>query len=341
MSLKPAASFILGNYKYDSHAGAIHATLGLLPAVNRFRVALPASAKLEAAPGDAASLDLDGGEGSETVLTGKVVWLRRGVLQTEVVAADGGHALAGLRPAATYLQQSGKDVIRALASDAGADTGSLDLDLPLAAYVTSQSRTAAEHIARLAELGGASACFDSGGKLDVTAPSQGPADLALLYGREILDVTVRERAAPAVKRFRIGSGPAGSSSAPNALRYTLSPLPGGASKPGVDAVWEPAPILRTPDAATGASTAADALAASRSQLLACRCFLLPKLRPGMRVEIQKLPNNMTQGPWLITRLEHRLSGAGGGHTSFEARNAASDLLGGLLGAALGAIGGLL
>ena len=342
MSLAPTASFILGNLKYDSHAGEITATLGMLPCVNRFRVSLPAKAQLEAVPGDPASLELDGGEGSEKILTGKVAWLRRGLRDTQVVASDGGSDLSALRPAATYQQQSGKDVIRAMASDAGADVGSIDLDLPLAGYVSQQRRTAAEHIAYLSDLGGAFASFDGDGKLLVAAPSDGPADLALLYGREILDIQLREKAAPQVKRFRIGGGPAGSSSAPDALRYSLTPLPGGADKPGTNAVWEPAPVLRIPDAAAGASAAADALAASRSQILTCRCFLVPKLRPGMAIEIQELPNGLSKGPWLLTRVEHKLSGAAaGGTTTFEARGASSDLLGGLLGAALGAIGGLL
>jgi len=338
MSISPAASFTLGNLKYDSHASGIQATLGILPCVNRFRVTLPAKVKLETAAGDPASLDLDGGEGSETILTGKVAWLRRGLAETQVVASDGGLDLSALRPAATYQQQSGKDVIRAMASDAGAEVGSIDLDLPLAAYVSGQRRTAAEHIAHLADLAGASASFDPDGKLLVAAPSGGSPDLALLYGREILDVHVRERAAPKVKRFRIGGGPAGSTSAPDALRYSLSALPGGADKPGPSAVWDPAPILRVPDAATGASTAADALAASLSQVLTCRCFLLPKLRPGIVIEIQELPNGLSKGPWLLTRVEHRLSAALGGTTTFEARSASAE---DLLGALLGAIGGLL
>ena len=241
---------------------------------------LPAKAKLDAAAGDPASLELDGGEGSETILTGKIAWLRRGIVDTQVVASDGGFDLSAMRPAATYQQQSGKDVVRAMASDAGADVGTIDFDFPLAAYVSSQRRTAAEHVAYLADLAGASASFGGDGKLSVAAPSTGTPDLALLYGREILEVHVRERAAPKVKRFRIGGGPAGSSSAPDALRYSLSALPGGADDPGPNAVWDPAAILRIPDAASGASTAADALAASQSQILTCRCFLQPKLRPA-------------------------------------------------------------
>lgn len=341
MSLAPASSFVLGSLKYDSHASEVAATLGLLPCVNRFRVRLPARARLDAVTGDTASLDLDGGEGAETILTGKVVAIERGLLTTDVVGADGSARLAAMRPAATYEKQSAKDVIRALASDALVDVGALDLDLPLAAYAAHQGRTAAEHIAYLAGLAGATAWLDGDGALNASPPPEGPADLALLYGREVREVRQRERPAPAARRFAIGNGPAGSTSAPNALRPSLMHLPGDAAKPGGGAVWRAHAVLRTPEAAVKASQAAEALEASRATVITCRCFLLPRLRPGIVAEIQELPNGLSTGPWLLTRVQHRLHPVDGGSTVFEARNASADLLGGLLGALASAAGALL
>jgi hypothetical protein len=341
MSLAPAASFVLGNLKYDTHATEITATLGLLPCVDRFHVRLPARARLDAAPGDPATLELDGGEGAATVLTGTVAWIRRELLESEVVGADGGAALAALRPAATHEKQSAKDVIRTLAGDAGVDVGSIDVDLPLAVYVGHQARTAAEHIAYLADLGGATARLDGEGRLDVTRVPEGPADLALRYGREILGIAERSRPAPSVRRFAIGNGPAGSASAPDALRHSATPLPGDAADPGAGAVWSAHAVLRTPAAAVTASRAADARAAAAAKTITCRCFLLPALRPGTVVEIQDLPAGLSAGPWLVTRVQHRLDPAEGGHTVFDARHAGADLLAGLLGALAGAVGGLL
>jgi prophage tail gpP-like protein len=341
MSVVPAASFVLGNFQYDSHAREVGATLGVLPCVNRFRVRLPARARMEAAPGDPASLELDGGEGARTVLTGTIAAVERAFLTTEVVAADGGAALAALRPAATYEKQAAKDVIRALASDAGVDVGAIDVDLPLAAYVGHQARTAAEHVAELARLGGAMAHFDADGRLDVGRPPEGPADLALLYGREIVEARQRVRRAPAARRVAIGNGPAGSTSAPDALRQSLGRLPGDASAPGAGAVWRAQAVLRTPEAALTASQAAETVEAARTSIITCRCVLLPGLRPGMAVEIQELPNGLSAGPWLITRVQHRLHPLEGGTTVFEARNAGRDLLGDLLGALGSSPGGLL
>lgn len=333
MTLTPAASLTLGNLRYDVHAASLLVPLQALPAVNSFRVSLPARAQLEAAAGDDAKLELDGGEGATTVITGKVARLSRGLTTTEVVGVDGGALLAALRPAATYAKQAAKEVIRALAGAASAAIGSIDLDLPLAAYVAHQRRTAAEHIAYLAQLAGAVAQFSGDGKLSVAAPSGRP-ELALRYGRELSLCRVLARA-PGSRRVALGNGPAGSTSAPDALRPTTARLPSDAPEPGAGAIWEAHALLRVPSAASRAGDALSAASAARAQRLQAQTFLLPKLRPGMTIEIQDLPDGLSQGPWLLTRVEHQLSPARGGSTRFEAVTAADG------GGLLGAIGGLL
>ncbi len=62
MSLAFTASAMLGNYRYDAHASAVTVRLSLLPGLSAFELSLPAGVDLPAAPGDPASLDLDGGE---------------------------------------------------------------------------------------------------------------------------------------------------------------------------------------------------------------------------------------------------------------------------------------
>jgi hypothetical protein len=338
MSLVPSASFVLGNFKYDSHAAVVSVSLGVLPAVNSFRVSLPAAAQLDAAGGDTASLDIDGGEGVETVLTGTIASIARGFERHEVVGTDGGAALARVRPAATYEKQAAKDVIRAMASDAGVQLNTVDLDVPLAAYVAHQRRTSAEHVAYLASLAGAIARFEGDGGLTVSTPP-GTADHALLYGRELVECRVRQAAAPTVTRFAVGSGPAGSASAPDALRYTTTRLPGSADAPGPAVVWQPHHVLRVPSAAVAASNAANQRDAARTSIISARGFLMPRLRPGMVIEIQELPNGMSAGPWMLTRVEHRLTPAVGGSTAFEAVSAGAGALD-LLGALGAAVGGL-
>jgi hypothetical protein len=66
-------------------------------------------------------------------------------------------------------------------------------------------------------------------------------------------------------------------------------------------------------------------------------------RSRMRfVDVQSLPDGLSGGPWLITRVTHRLAPNRGGETLLEGESADTEsLLGALIGAALGTIGGLL
>jgi hypothetical protein len=339
--LTPSATVTLGNLRYDSHMSDVVARLALLPGVNSLNAVLPADVEVSAAAGDAGSLEMDGGEGAQTVLTGKICSLRRNLLATNVAVTDGGADLAGLRPCATYEKQNGKDVIRALAGESGIDVGTLDLDLPLAAYVAHQKRTAAEHIAYLADLAGSTARVDGGGSLQVNPWPEGQPEAALLYGREVIDYEVRDRPGPQVRRVTVGNGPAGSTDAPDALRHTSSILPGDAPAPGADAVWKTAPVLRTPATAQAASQAEEQRAAAAGSRVRARCFLLPSLRPGTVVQVQELPDGVSGGPWMLTQVTHRLRPGLGGTTIFEGVAAgAGSGMGSLLDMAISAIGGL-
>jgi len=343
MSLAPSASFTLGNLRYDSHAAELSVTLALLPGVSGFRVDLPSAADVSFQPGDPARLDLDGGEGSQTVLVGTVRAVSRGFRRTRVVAADASADLAALRSASTFVGQAGGDVIARLADEAGVTVGDNDLDLSLAAYAADQRRTAAEHVAYLAGLGGALATVDGDNRLAVRNRPDGPADAALLYGRELLEIDARTVSAPAPV-VPIGDGPAGSADADDAMRPTVSPLPDGAPSPGKDARWQPAPVLRTPGVAVAAAEAYAKAGSGAAQRLHARGFLLPALRPGMVVQIQSLPDGFGDtDTWLLTRVVHRLRANDAGTTILdgEALGTAGGGLPRLLASAVAAVGSLL
>lgn len=231
MILAPSAAIVLGSEKFDTQALRVTAQLAPLPGIGSFRAVFPAATPISAAAGDDASLDLDGGEGSERVLTGIVRVLRRGIHETEALVADASAALADLRPATTYRNQSADDIVQALASAAGVTVNGSDIGLPLAAYVADQRRTAAQHIAGLAALGGAMPRVNGDGELEVNRPAALMPDLAIKYGREVIACEVHSAAAPAASRVRTGSGPAGSEKAPNALRPSKAPLPAGTADP--------------------------------------------------------------------------------------------------------------
>lgn len=342
MSLAPSASVTLGNLRYDTHVVALHVSLGWLPRGGSATVRLPSGVRFEAAIGDDATLDLDGGEGAETLLTGKVRAIRRSHRGLSVVVADAAADLAGYRPCQTFEKQSAAQVVRALVADAGTSTGSVRLDLDLPAYVAHPERTAAEHIAELARLGGAIARIDAEGRVEIGPRPSSQPTTALLHGREILSYSSGEFEVANASRFAIGFGPAGSGAAPNALRPSMGFLPSTAAAGGPGVVRSIRPVLRTPKAATEASKALQAAAAARAHQLRARCFLLPALRPGDVIEVQSLPDGLSGGPWLLERVEHELSPGTAGSTVLVAQDASgASLLDDLLGAALSAVGGLL
>ena len=338
MSVLPTASATLGNLRYDTHAIHVRVSLALLPSVNWAEVRIPVNVRFEAAPGDDALLDIDGGEGTKTVLTGKVRQVRRSFTGIQVIIADGSDALAALRPSVTYQRQNAGQVIRALGADAGASLGSVDLDIDLPAYVADPRRTAAEHVARLARLGGCIATGGSDGKLNVLARPTQPAS-ALMYRREIIEYRTTNSKVVNLQRFAMGFGPAGSGSAPNALQHSNEALPSDAADGGVGVLRQAEPMLRTPGATSAASTALKTATAGMSERLFARCFLLPALRPSEVIEVQSLPDGMSSGAWLLTRVTHELSPAVGGHTVLEGEIAAPPF--DLLGSLLSGIGGLL
>lgn len=344
MSLAPNVDVTLGSLRYDSHVSALRATLALLPEVNSFSLSLPASVKFTAQPGDDAILLVtggdDAGDGQQAILTGQVRSVRRTFHEIWVVCGDAGAELGGLRPATTYQQKSAADVIKALAGDAGIDLGDVDVDLDLAAYVAHQGRSAAEHIAYLAQLAGAIAHVNGDGELDVIPVPGAQAEAALRYGREFVDYQEIDGPPLAVQRFAIGNGTAGSTAAPNALKLSLGKLPEDAAAPGAGAIWYPAPILRTPGTAKAAAAALNDRAAAYTKQMRARCFLLTGLRPGMVVEFQDLPGGLGGNTWLLTRVTHWLKPNFGGETTLEGVLAGASGES-LLGSLLGALGGLL
>jgi len=337
MSLAPALSVDLGSYRYATHGASVRVALGLLPDVNAGTVELPMGLDVDATPGEAAVVRIDGGEGDEVVMTGVIHALRRGLHGTRVEIVDGGGQLAARRPAATFERQSAADVVRALAGEAGVSSLRLDVDVKFAAYVAHPRRTGAEHVAQLAALGGAIAFVDGDGTLVVQRAATRP-EIALRYGRELMTCDATE-ATVAMPRVVVGNGPAGSADAPNALLHTMTVVPEDAPTAGAGVVREGNALLRTPGVAKAAGEARSAWVANDAVRLSATGFLLPALRPGMVLEIQELPDGIRGGAWLVERVTHRLAADGSGATMFEARSAAPAT--DLFGALLGAIGGLL
>ncbi|MEV0644062.1 hypothetical protein AB0I28_02240 [Phytomonospora sp. NPDC050363] len=307
MSLAPTAALTIADLRYDAQLASVTVVLGLLPEVNRCRAVLPATVRFEASPGDPASLTLSGlglagGAAAAIVLTGTVHRVRRDPRWIHLDVTDASGALAAVRPGAGYTATSAADVVVALLGEAAAVPGELRLDLPLAGYVADQSRTAAEHLARLAGLAGCIGTVTGEGPVAVVPPPA-DADTALRHGRELLTYRVADHGPPVARTVPVGSGAA----SPEELRPSPDFLPADAPEPAADVRRVPEAVLRAPTSAGTASDAADAAASRLSRRLYARCVLLPSLRPGTVVEVAEAPDGTLTGPWLLTRVTHRVT----------------------------------
>jgi hypothetical protein len=209
----------------------------------------------------------------------------------------------------------------------------------LALYVADGRATAAEEIGRLALAGGALGAFDGDGKLFVTEEGGPGGEMALRYGRELLEVDMENILDPQVSITAVGDG-AGNANSPEGRWVITDFLGGAAPASGVSARIVVLPELRTTDATKAAAAALaqrESVALSRVKLV---LWLNPKIEPGMRLELADMPGSLPLSECRVSQLVSTYVPGGPMTTTVWAsgRTApASDLLGALQGA----LGGLL
>lgn len=308
--LLPTYALTIAGQLWTQQAIAIDLRLAPAPQFDRLLVSFPAEAPIEAAPDDPVSLVLDGGEGEETVFTGTIASIRRGLETILVVASGALGQMARYRPAETFENVSAGTVIRNLADGAGVATGDIADGVMLRYYAADPSRNAAEHAWRVAAWSGAMLATTPEGELAATIVDATTAEVALRYGRELTGFRIEESATPHAVTIAGESG-ASDASSPDALRPTDDFYAGSRPDgPGFETEWGWEPALRTAEAAASAS------AARRRQLSAAQrsgrldAFLVPKLRPGVVIEVQDLPNGLASGPYWLETVRHRIGPEG-------------------------------
>lgn len=296
----------LGNYLYDVHITSAKITLALLPAVNRAEIVIPASVTMDASHGDDAVISIDGGDGMETVLTGKIYSVQKSVYETMVTVVDAGFMLNAGRSAKTFDKQDAATIVKALASDCGVDIDKCDVDIKPAFYIAHQNRTSAEHIAELVKHAGGYAAVSAKGALVATTWPSGP-DKNLTFGREILNYSTKNKIPVQYQYISVGSGPAGTTDAFDVKRPTVKPVPTDAPEPGNDDRWAPVHMLRTPDAVTVSGKSINSRNLAHAAMMEAKTLVMPALRPGNCFSAGQMPDNLFEGPWYCTRLVHQIS----------------------------------
>jgi len=279
--------------------------LSTAPLLDTLSVRFPVSAPFSAGIDDPVELTLDSGEKEAKVFTGIVDSIRRGFDDVRVSALNAGAVLARFRPGVSYEQITAGNVVRNLCSDAGVDTGSIEDGVSLAFYVADPSRTALEHVARVCDWSGAIARISEGNEVESVVVNATQPDVALKYGREILNAW-QWKLTSRTKSFVVaGESGAGDTSSNDALRPTTDFFGGNRPDgPSPTSRWSSEPALRTTNAAGTAGSALQRAYDSSRETGRMDAFLQPDLRPGTILQIQDLPNDLPSGPLWLYRVEH-------------------------------------
>ena len=306
--LLPTYALTLGSQRWTEQALRIRVTLELAPRVDTLAVWLPITAPFSADRGDMVELTINSGETEEIVFTGEIDSIRRDFDSLRVSCVNAGGVLSRFRPAETYENVSAATVIRNLLDTMGVDAATLEDGPDLAFYIADPSRTAWEHVARVAAWGGAVARINSANEVDANVIDASQAEVALLYGREITALHADKRAASTDAFVIAGEAGAGDTASADVLRPSTDFFAGNRPDgPARGSRWRFEPALRTVKSAATAGAATQRLYASSLDSGHFRAFLLPQLRCGSVVEVQKLPDNLLAGPVWLTRVEHELS----------------------------------
>ena len=276
---------------YEEQILALRLRLGELPTLDRLEVVLPLETRFDVGVGAACTLELNGGDGAHPVFSGELTEVRRGSSGLRVSAHNGGFKLARSRPLVSLEQLSLADVIAQLASDADVDAEVDDDGPQLALYVAEGRSCAHQEIARLADMAGLSCSFDSDGKLRVIDPTQPVDELALLYGREPLQVSRGELLGDGGAIVVVGEG-GGEPSSPQGRWVVTDFSRGAASQPGPGQRHLVRPELRTTDDATRAAGAVAVRRDASAKPVRLVTWLHPRLRPGAWLQIAETPDSI-------------------------------------------------
>ena len=340
--LNPSYSLQLGPQLWKEQALRIELSLNPSPLVDVMTIKLPAAASLQADLDDDVELTLNSGEAEEKVFTGVVQSIRRGFSSIDVKAINAGSLLSRYFPAVTYENVTTATVARNLCSDAGVSTGSLETGSELTFYVADPTRTAWQHIHRVCSWSGMLVSISADNEVEAKVVNATQADVALRFGREIVELG-RTRSAAKIETFVVaGESGVGVASSPDVHRPVTDFFTGNRPDPPSPTVtWTWLPALRTTSAAATAGAARKRMYTSGADCGVFIAFLQPKLRPGVVLEMQDLPAGLTDGPVWIHSVRHVLSPHGALSRVEYCKGGDSFNPLALLGSLAGAVGGLL
>jgi hypothetical protein len=328
--LLPSIALTIGSSLYDTQCSSIRLRRTCLPAVDRLEVMFPRNVDFSGALDDTCSLAIDGGEGSETVFSGKITNIEHSPGGLILTMHNDGFTLSRYRPYCSLEGVTTGDVIAALCSDVNVPSDVSISPLSLALYAGEGRQTAAREIARLAALSGGRVSFSGDGTCTVWDPQSGTGQMALLYGREITDMKTGS-ISPDPTTIEITGEGAGAPSTSKG-RMVATNFSGSASPPSAGTVRIAEPLARTTSDASSVAAAFTNRHTMRLSPVRFRTWLVPALAPGIIVELQEMPEYCPLDECFITQVILSISATGGAWCDVWGHGSASGSpsLGGLI-----------
>ncbi|MGH9885943.1 MAG: hypothetical protein ACREBE_10465 [bacterium] len=292
---------------------------------------------------DPLEITLSNGDRSAKVMTAKV---DRVTSHQGYVRISGRAVLAAAARARTdrvFLNQGAAQIVRDLAGDAGIDVGQVDSGDTYPYFVADTAQTIFDGLLSIAQLEGMDLYDDADGAVVMRRFAKSGADRKLYHGIHLLDARVFHDVAACDKVQVTGEGPASSSGSQkwhHLLKDPSAVQKSAGDGSGAQLVSRPA--ARSGDAAE--RLAKGRLGASLDNATRGTLRLLgdPTISLGDAVEVTSAPWPETNGTYKVVHVRHRVVKREGYVTTLGVTGmGGSDAAGGLLGAALGAVGGLL
>lgn len=343
--LRPSLGLQVGDLRYEQLAG-LELRRGLLPIVDRLICRLPAGTEFSAELGDEVTLELDGGEGSAAVFTGELTAIRHGLRRLELRAHGPALTLARARPAASFEKLTLAEIVERVCDEAGVDFAMDGGEAQSALFVCEGRSTALELIVRVLRAAGLRGGFDGAGSLQIG--EHGPdGELALRYGRELVDLSSCARAPDPNTAYVAGEG-GGAPDSDEGLWVAADFAAGGGTPAGTGVRWRAEPLMRTVDDAQTAAAGWTGELRRRAAPVRLRTWLLPSIAPGARLELHDLPEHLPLSECRVRQIVHHLrpggrQGGWGGRSEIwaSAETGGAGDFAGMLGSLAGAVGGLL
>lgn len=298
---------------------------------------------LAVAHADPMEITLSNGDRSTKVMTATV---DRVTSHQGYVRISGRCVLAAAARARTdrvFLNQGMAQIAGDLASDAGISTGQIDSGDTYPYFVADTAQTVFDHLLALAHLEGMDLYDDTDGALVLRRFDKSEADRKLYHGIHLLDARVFHDMSACDRVQVTGEGP--SSSAGSQKWHHLLKDPSSVQSTageGSAARLVARAAARSSDAAERLATGRLGAALDHATRGTLRLLGDPTITLGDAVEVTSAPWPETNGVYKVVHVRHRVMKRAGYVTTLGVTGmGGSDAAGDMLGAALGAVGGLL